>query len=98
VYKTKSLNATQLKEGYDKAYKDFYSWKNVAKASMQHESLKHCIKHFAYAGGWKKFEPLWNFIIKTKGLNSMLPLLETILSTVKQHKEVERLQPFPAIA
>jgi hypothetical protein len=42
------------------------------------------VKHFAYAGGWKKFEPLWNFIIKARGLNGMLPLLEAILSRVPQ--------------
>lgn len=50
---------------------------------MQHHTWKHTIKHFAYAGGWKKFEPLWNFIIKTKGLNQMLPVLEAILSKVR---------------
>jgi hypothetical protein len=65
---------------------------------MQHEELKHKIKHFAYAGGWKKFEPLWNFIIKTKGLNKMLPLLETILSKVSANKKQVDTSPFPAIA
>jgi hypothetical protein len=56
------------------------------------------IKHFAYAGGWKKFEPLWNFMIKTKGLNKMLPLLETILSNAKTKKNDSIATPFPAIA
>lgn len=97
VYKTKSLTAEELKAGYDRAYQSFYSWSNIAKASLQHEQLKHCIKHFAYAGGWKKFEPLWNFIIKTKGLNKMLPLLESILSKVKKEKD-GGTSPFPAIA
>lgn len=98
VYKTKSLTPKELLDGYNGAYKDFYSWSNVAKASLQHDNFKHCIKHFAYAGSWKKFEPLWNFIIKTKGLNKMLPLLESILSKVKNNSREERLQPFPAIA
>jgi hypothetical protein len=45
-----------------------------------------------YTGGWKKFEPLWNFIIKTKHLNSMLPLLEALLSEVRnQEKTVEEI-------
>jgi len=83
VYKTVGLTADELKTGYDWSYKSFYSWRNIAKASLQHEQLKHQIKHFAYAGGWKKFEPMWNFMIKTKGLNKMLPLLEAILSKVK---------------
>ena len=53
------------------------------KASFKHESHKHKLKHFLYSGGWKKFEAVWNFMIKTKNLNSMLPLLESILSKVK---------------
>ena len=99
VYKTKGLSAEQLKEGYDWAYRSFYSWSNIFKASIQHEEFKHMIKHFAYAGGWKKFEPLWNFMIKTKGLNKMLPLLEAILSKVsRRRKEGNTPSPFPAIA
>ena len=99
VYKTKGLNEAELKQGYDWAYRSFYSWKNIAKASLQHDNIKQVIKHFAYAGGWKKFEPLWNFMIKTKGLNKMLPLLESILSKVNRKKdEQEKLSPFPAIA
>jgi radical SAM superfamily enzyme YgiQ (UPF0313 family) len=99
VYKTTGLSADALKQGYDRAYKSFYSWKNIYRASMQHDQWKHRIKHFTYAGGWKKFEPLWNFIIKTKGLNQMLPLLEAILSKVNTHKNNDKsISPFPAIA
>lgn len=99
VYKTNGLTAKELKDGYDWAYQSFYSWKNIFKASSQHDTLKHSIKHFTYAGGWKKFEPLWNFIIKTKGLNKMLPLLETILSGINNKKKSsDQPSPFPAIA
>lgn len=99
VYQTKGLTAEELKKGYDDAYRSFYSWTNIFKASVQHDSVERCIKHFAYAGGWKKFEPLWNFIIKTKGLNRMLPLLESILSLKDRHG-VKRnpYSPFPAVA
>jgi len=82
VYETKNISAAELKQGYDWAYKEFYSWSNIFEASMLHESHKHKLKHLLYAGGWKKFEPLWNFLIKTKSLNNMLPLLESILSKV----------------
>ncbi|MFT3826859.1 MAG: radical SAM protein [Chitinophagaceae bacterium] len=99
VYKTVGLTADELKAGYDWAYHSFYSWKNIWKASCSHDTLKHAIKHFTYAGGWKKFEPLWNFIIKTKGLNNMLPVLESILSKVSgERKNNDPLTPFPAIA
>ncbi|MGB0522957.1 MAG: B12-binding domain-containing radical SAM protein [Flammeovirgaceae bacterium] len=82
VYQTQSMSAEELKAGYDWAYQSFYSWKNILRASWQHHHMKHKLKHLAYAGGWKKFEPLWNFIIKTQGLTNMLPLLEAILSKV----------------
>jgi radical SAM superfamily enzyme YgiQ (UPF0313 family) len=98
VYKTVGLNADELKKGYDWYYRSFYSWRNILKASLQHENLKHKIKHFTYAGGWKKFEPLWNFMIKTKGLDKMLPLLEAILSRVNSGKRKIDSSPFPAIA
>jgi radical SAM superfamily enzyme YgiQ (UPF0313 family) len=97
VYHTKGLTANELKKGYEWAYRSFYSWSNIFKASMQHNSWEQKLKHFGYAGGWKKMEPLWNFMIKTRGLNKMLPLLETILSgTNKKHEKIN--SPFPAIA
>lgn len=98
VYKTTGLSAGELKQGYDYAYRAFYSWSNITKASLGHDSLKHAIKHFAYAGGWKKFEPMWNFMIKTQGLNKMLPLLEAILSKVNRKGNNGEASPFPAIA
>ncbi|MBC6991385.1 B12-binding domain-containing radical SAM protein [Hymenobacter sp. BT491] len=88
------LTAEQLKTGYDWAYREFYSWANITKASLAHTSLKHQIKHFAYAGGWKRFEPLWNFMIKTRQLNSMRPLLEAILAKVQGPRGT--LNPAPA--
>ncbi len=83
VYKTKNLTAEELENGYLQAYKDFYSWSNIFKSSFNHESDIHKLKHLFYTGGWKKFEPLWNLIIKTKHLNNMLPLLEAILTKIK---------------
>ncbi|MBT29705.1 MAG: B12-binding domain-containing radical SAM protein [Thalassobius sp.] len=83
VYKTTKLTAQELKEGYDWAYKEFYSWSNIFEASLKHDSAKHKLKHLFYTGGWKKFEPVWNFLIKTKSLNNMLPVLESILSKVR---------------
>lgn len=87
VYKTKNISAEDLKAGYDWSYEEFYSWKNILKASLNHDSVKHQLKHLFYSGGWKKFEPLWNFIIKTEGLNKMLPLLESLLSKVKYEEK-----------
>ena len=92
VYQTKNISAEDLKTGYDWSYKEFYSWNNILKASLNHDSVKHQLKHLFYSGGWKKFEPLWNFIIKTEGLNKMLPLLESLLSKVKYEQKNEILE------
>lgn len=106
VYQTRNLSATELKAGYDRAYRDFYSWPNIFKAAGQHDTLKHRLKHLAYTAGWKKFEPVWNFIIKTKGLNHILPVLETVLSKVRQPGGVsvvgdqskETFKPLPVLS
>ncbi len=84
VYKANKLSSTELEEGYHWAYKEFYKWNNILKASFSHDSFKHQIKHLAYTGGWKKLEPLWNIIIKTGALNKMLPLLEIILAEINR--------------
>jgi len=86
VYQTRNITSEELKNGYDWAYKEFYNWPNIFKSSFSHESNKHKLKHLLYTGGWKKFEPLWNFLIKTKNLNNMLPLLESILAKVNPEK------------
>ncbi len=84
VYRTKGMDAATLKAGYDRAYKQFYSWRNIVRASAQHDKAKHMLKHFAYTAGWKKFEPVWNFLIKTQGLNHILPVLEAVLAKVRR--------------
>ena len=56
---------------------------------MQHPLLKHKLKHLFYSIGWKKFEPVWNFLIKTKALNQTLPALEAVLAKVKFNKNNE---------
>jgi hypothetical protein len=37
-------------------------------------------KQFCYAAGWKKFEPLWDAVIRARQLRCMTPLLEGVLS------------------
>ncbi len=83
VYKPTKLTGKQLESGYNWAYDEFYKWKNITASSLQHDNLKHILKHFTYTGGWKKFEKLWNFIIQTGGLKYMLPLLEVLLCEIK---------------
>ena len=82
VYRPARLSPDALKHGYDWAYREFYRWPSIARASLAHGSLKHQAKHFFYAAGWKKFEPLWDAVIRAKQLPIMTPLLEGVLSKV----------------
>ncbi|HNW00033.1 MAG TPA: hypothetical protein PKL06_11730, partial [Chitinophagales bacterium] len=81
-------------------YRDFYSWSNIFRSSMHHDAIKHILKHFFYTAGWKKFEGVWNFLIKTDQLSYMLPVLEAVLSNIQPKQrlpeaKVEKMIPLP---
>ena len=82
VYTPAQLRPVELKDGYDWAYREFYRWTSIARASLHHGGVKHQAKHFFYAAGWKKFEPLWDLLIRARRLMWMTPLLEAVLSKV----------------
>jgi radical SAM superfamily enzyme YgiQ (UPF0313 family) len=84
VYRPSKLKPETLKEGYDWAYREFYRWNSIARASLHHGTLKHQAKHFFYAAGWKKFEPLWDLIIRARQLTRVTPLLEGVMSRVSR--------------
>jgi len=86
VYQPARLTPEALKTGYDWAYREFYRWSSIARASLEHGSLKHQAKHFFYAAGWKKFEPLWDVVIRAKQLGAMTPVLEGVLSRVSSRQ------------
>ncbi|HEX6464862.1 MAG TPA: radical SAM protein [Vicinamibacterales bacterium] len=92
VYRPARLTECALEEGYWRAYRDFYRWSSIARASFTHGTLKHQAKHFAYAVGWKKFERLWGLVIRARQLSAMTPLLEAVLSKVTA---AERREPEP---
>ena len=98
VFQPKQISARVLKEGYDLAYEEFYRWNSIVRSSLFHGTVKHQLKHFFYAGGWKKFEPLWNIVIQLKKLNLMTPLLEGILSEVTRSSGQEQPQREPDAA
>lgn len=80
VYRPAKLSIDELQRGYDWAYREFYRWSSIARASLHHGTLRHRAKHFFYAAGWKKFEPLWDLIIRTRQLANVTPLLEAVLA------------------
>ncbi len=89
VYRPARLSQEALKTGYDWAYREFYRWTSISRASRAHGTLKHQAKHFFYAAGWTKFERLWGLVIRAKQLGMMTPVLEAILSKVTDAKAAE---------
>lgn len=90
VYRPAKLKTETLKDGYDWAYQEFYRWGAIARAALHHGTLKHQAKHFFYAAGWKKFEPLWDLMIRARQLTRMTPLLEGVLSRITRQEEERR--------
>jgi len=80
VFRPAWLTGEQLEYGYWKAYRDFYRWGSIFRGASAHDSVLSALRHFAYAAGWKKFEPLWDLVIRAQRAGMMLPMLETILT------------------
>jgi len=92
VYQPARLTPRALKDGYDWAYREFYRWPSIARGSLAHGTIKHQAKHFFYAAGWKKFEPLWDAVITLKQLPAMTPVLEAVLSKVSGKSDRRELR------
>jgi radical SAM superfamily enzyme YgiQ (UPF0313 family) len=80
VFRPARMTVDQLECGYHWAYREFYRWRSIARGAAAHDDLLAGLRHAAYAAGWKKFEPLWDCVIRAKRAGMMLPVLETILS------------------
>ncbi|HVS47765.1 MAG TPA: hypothetical protein VHJ99_02550, partial [Candidatus Dormibacteraeota bacterium] len=55
-------------------------WGSIWRGASAKSGLRPRLRHLAYAGGWKKFEPLWDVLIRSKQVLHALPVLETILA------------------
>ena len=80
VFQPARMSAAALEHGYRRAYRDFYRWGAIIRGASAHGQAAAGLRHLAYSAGWKKFEPLWDWVIRAKRVGNMLPLLEAILS------------------
>lgn len=80
VYRPARLSPEQLEQGYWRAYRDFYRWGSIWRGASTKPTWSGQLRHAAYAGGWKKFEPLWDWVIRTRRVNQLLPVLESVLA------------------
>lgn len=86
VYRPARMTPEQLEAGYWRAYRDFYRWSAIWRGAAAKEDWTGRIRHFGYAAGWKKFEPLWDFVIRAKQVASMRPLLERVLLGIRNRE------------
>ena len=80
VYQPKGMSPETLEAGYWKAYRDFYRWNAIFKGASVKNTTYGKLRHVAYAAGWKKFEPAWDWMIRLKRISRMRPMLETVLT------------------
>ncbi|MGB7875039.1 MAG: radical SAM protein [Anaerolineales bacterium] len=80
VFGPLKMTPETLGAGYWHAYDKFYKWSNILRSSFVHNQAIDSLRHIAYAGGWKKFEPLWDWVIRANRVTNFLPLLESVLS------------------
>lgn len=80
VFQPARMTPETLEAGCQRAYRQFYSWRSIITGASIKPSLAHKLRHVAYAGGWKKFEPLWGIVICARQVTRMLPTFERILT------------------
>jgi hypothetical protein len=98
VFQPAKMSAADLEAGYWKAYRDFYRWPAIVEAAWTKQTVTGRLRHLAYTGGWKKFEPLWDLVIRAKRVANFVPLLERVLDGLNLHRRdkpdrVERSRP-----
>jgi len=98
VFRTRGMGAEALEAGYWRAYRDFYRWGSILRGAATKPAWAGRLRHAAYAAGWKKFEPLWDWIIRTRRVCRALPVLETVLDGLARRSRPQRSPALPGPA
>jgi radical SAM superfamily enzyme YgiQ (UPF0313 family) len=89
VFRPARLSACALEAGYRRAYARFYAWPSSWRSAFTKPTLAGRLRHLAYAGGWKKLEPLWNLVIRARQVSRAVPLLEATLEGFGRRRAAE---------
>jgi len=89
VFRPARMTPTQLEEGYWRAYRDFYRWPAILEGALTKPDWRGRLRHFAYAAGWKKFEPLWDLVLRAKRVANMRPVLEAVLKASGEPQRID---------
>lgn len=90
IFRPARMSAADLEAGYARARRRFYSWRGIFDAAAAHEGWGPHVRHLAYAGGWKKAEPIWDVLIRLRRVGSCMALLEDVLDAARPRSRAER--------
>lgn len=93
VFRPARLTPEELEEGYWRAYESFYRWGSILRGAATKPSAADALRHVAYAGGWKKLEPMWDLVIRARRVSALLPVLESVLSAFGHRRTAPRPLP-----
>jgi len=88
VFRPARMSPQALEAGYWRAYDRFYRWRSILAGAATKPTLPARLRHLAYAGGWKKLEPMWNAIINSGALPRMRPVLEATLDGLRATRQL----------
>lgn len=80
VYQPRRMPAAALEDGYRRAYRDFYAWRAIFSSAFVKTHPAEIARHLLYTAGWKKFEPVWDLIIRARRVAACVPALELVLN------------------
>lgn len=80
VHRPARMSAAELEDGYWRSYERFYAWSAIWRGAATKPGFVAGARHFAYAAGWKKFEPMWDLVIRARRVMHLRPVLERVLA------------------
>jgi len=80
VFSPARMSPQALEAGYWRAYHDFYRWGSILHSAWAKADWAGRLRHVAYAGGWKKLEPVWDWAIREGWVDRFRPVLEAVLA------------------
>ncbi|MDH5588944.1 MAG: B12-binding domain-containing radical SAM protein, partial [Gemmatimonadota bacterium] len=93
VHRPSRMSPDELESGYWWAYREFYRWRSILRGAATKETLIERARHLAYAGAWKKLEPLWDLMIRARRVARARPGLEAVLLGFGRHTAGDRVHP-----
>jgi radical SAM superfamily enzyme YgiQ (UPF0313 family) len=94
VFQPARMSPEKLEAGYWRAYHRFYQWRSIFTAARHHDRAIDSLRHLCYTTSWKKFEFLWDWVIRSGNLVNARYLLESVLEanrTLRVHSLLQTL-------